>query len=148
MSAVRTAGTADLEIVRALEWRCFGRDDGGFSGRQLRELFLNPRALWLVAEGGLGAACWLRAGNGRARWARLYSLAVDPAARRRGIGEALVQSGLEHLRAEGFRRFTAECRADNAGARRLYAGLGFREVGPLPSYYGNGLDGLRLRLGP
>lgn len=145
---LQAAGASAFAVIAALEARCFGPEDGGFSRRQLRALLANPRALWLLADGDLGAACWLRASNGRVRWARLYSLAVDPAARRRGIGEALVAAGVERLRAEGFRRFTAECRADNAPARRLYAGLGFQEVGTLPGYYGAGLDGLRLRLSP
>ncbi len=144
--ALRVATRADLETIAALEARCFGPRDGAFSRRQLSTLLANPRALWLLAAEDLGVACWLRASNGRARWARLYSLAVDPAARRRGLGEALVLAGIARLRAEGFQRFTAECLADNAPARRLYAGLGFEEAGPLPDYYGPGLDGLRLRL--
>jgi len=143
---VRRGGPEDLELVARLEGRSFGAADGGFSPSQLARLVKNPRALWLITASGLGAACWLRANNGRARWGRLYSLAVDPAARRQGLARTLVEAGLVALRAEGFTRFVAECRLDNAPARALYASLGFREGSVLVDYYGPGLDGIKLLL--
>jgi ribosomal-protein-alanine N-acetyltransferase len=141
---VRTATLADLGAIVALEARCFGASDGGFTPMQLKRLVGNPRALWHIVDGGLAAACWLRASNGKARWARLYSLAVDPAARRRGLAQLLLNHGLEALKSEGFATARLEVRADNAPALALYDAFGFEVAARLPDYYGRGLDGLRL----
>lgn len=145
-AVIRVASVADLGAIQALEVRCFGRADGGFSPLQLQRLVANPRALWHVVGDGLAAACWLRAANGKARWARLYSLAVDPAARRQGHAGRLLATGLETLAAEGFTNFRAEVRADNAPAIDLYLSFGFAVAATLGDYYGKDLNGLRLVL--
>ena len=65
----------------------------------------------------------------------ISNIAVDPEYRRQGVGQAL----MEALLAEGRRRelsfLTLEVRVSNSPARRLYARLGFREVGLRPGYY-------------
>ena len=140
----RRAGVEDLAPIAALEAQCFDADAGRFSRRQLRALLASPNAYWLVRGDGLAMACWLRAANGRAQWARLYSLAVHPRLRGQGIAAALVQAGFRWMGAEGLTRCTAEVKADNAAARALYARLGFRETATLPDYYAPGHAGVRL----
>lgn len=56
----------------------------------------------------------------------LNDLYVDPAARARGVGRALVQVSAEHARRSGATCLTLETAPDNAPARSLYASLGFR----------------------
>jgi ribosomal protein S18 acetylase RimI-like enzyme len=58
----------------------------------------------------------------------ISNLAVHPDYRRRGIACDLVTAGLEMARRKGAPRISLEVRADNVTARRLYEGLGFREV--------------------
>ncbi len=145
-AAIRRARPADLDRIEALERECFGTVDGAFSRRQLRRLLANPRARWMLAADGQAVACWLTAGNGRARWLRLYSLAVHPGLRGQGWGKRLLSSGLAWGRTQGFSACRAEVRASNHGARRLYEQFGFREAGRLPDYYGRGIDGVRLAL--
>ncbi|HEX9626544.1 MAG TPA: GNAT family N-acetyltransferase [Acidiferrobacterales bacterium] len=141
---LRRAGAADLARIAALEAACFTAGDGGFSRRQLRALLANPRAHWLIAGDAGAAACWLTAGNGRQRWARLYSLAVHPAARGRGLARHLLAAGDAWMARAGLATLRAEVKADNLAARRLYAMHGFREIARLPGYYAPGVDGIRL----
>jgi ribosomal protein S18 acetylase RimI-like enzyme len=143
-STLRRAGAADFASIAALEQRCFGQADGIFTPRQLRALLANPNAYWLVGADAGAMACWLSARNAHARWARLYSLAVDPALRGQGWGGRLLAAGEDWMREQGLRVCRAEVKADNQAARRLYASQGYREAGALPDYYGAGLDGIRL----
>lgn len=146
LSGLRRAGPADLDTIAALEAACFSAGDGAFPRRQLRALLRNPNAFWLIGLNGDAVACWLRATNGRTRWARLYSLAVHPAARGRGLGKQLLDAGLAWMRTEHLTICRAEVKADNHSARKLYTTCGFRECGRLRDYYAPGVDGVRLSL--
>ena len=67
----------------------------------------------------------------------VYVLAVDPAARGRGLGPALTLAGLAHLRGlgvEGLDAVLLYVEADNAAAVRVYRGLGFTLWGRDVSY--------------
>jgi len=144
VTGLRKAGPADLDRIAALEAACFGATDGVFPHRQLRNLLNNPNACWLVSLDGKAMACWLNVGNGRARWARLYSLAVHPALRGQGWGKRLIEAGFEWMRTQGLTTCRAEVKADNRAARILYAACGFQESGLLRDYYAPGVDGVRL----
>jgi len=67
--------------------------------------------------------------------AEILTLAVGPAARRRGIGTALVATAAEEARRLGARRMYLEVGCTNFAARTLYKGLGFVEIGKRPAYY-------------
>jgi ribosomal-protein-alanine N-acetyltransferase len=73
------------------------------------------------------------------------NLAVHPARRGVGVGRLLLGTLLAHHRAQGARRAFLEVRPANVEARRLYAGLGFQEVGRRRGYYvDSGEDALLL----
>ena len=146
VTGLRPAVAADLDAIAALEAACFGEADGVFSRRQLRALLANANAHWLISLDGRAVACWLKVSNGRARWARLYSLAVHPALRGQGWGKRLLEAGFAWMREHDLGVCRAEVKADNHAARRLYAGFGFRESAPLRDYYAPGVDGVRLSL--
>jgi len=144
VTGLRKAGPADFGRIAALEAACFGMADGVFSPRQLRNLLNNPNAYWLLNLDGKAMGCWLKVSNGRAQWARLYSLAVHPALRGHGWGKRLIEAGFSWMRTEDLTTCRAEVKADNLAARKLYAGCGFQEAGLLRDYYAPGVDGVRL----
>lgn len=141
---LRRAGPDDLEAIAALEAACFGAGDGAFTRQQLRALLNNPNAYWQLSLDGRAMACWLQVSNGRARWARLYSLAVHPALRGQGWGKRLMEAGFTWMRKERLSVCRAEVKASNGIARQLYAAHGFRECRLLRDYYAPGVDGIRL----
>jgi hypothetical protein len=93
----------------------------------------------LLSLDGKAMGCWLKVGNGRARWARLYSLAVHPALRGQGWGKRLIEAGFMWMQQEQLSTCRAEVKAGNRAARKLYAGCGFQEVGLLRDYYASGV---------
>jgi ribosomal-protein-alanine N-acetyltransferase len=97
----------------------FAEDRGGF-------------ALAVEAEGGLAGFILCRQMAGEAE---VLTLAVRPAARRRGIGRALLAASLAIAEGTASGMFL-EVAADNPGAIALYEGAGFEVVGRRPGYYG------------
>lgn len=73
----------------------------------------------------------------------IVTVAVDPASRRRGVGELLVAQALEMARAGGAQVVTLECRVSNIPAQALYEKYGFTRAGIRKRYYtDNGEDAL------
>ena len=149
---VRPARKQDVEPAVGLERTCFG--DGGFSltKRQLQYLHRRPTAEFMVAEQG-GAivgegVALVRKHKSRhsenSLSGRIYSLAVHPACRGQGVGEALVRALIDALRARGVRRVYLEVETSNAGAVRLYERMGFKKIGTLPDYYGPGRPAVHM----
>ena len=81
--------------------------------------------------------------------AELLTIAVDPAARGRGLGRQLLGDLLARLAAGGATSVFLEVAEDNAPARALYAATGFAPVGRRRGYYhhpdGRAVDALVLR---
>lgn len=77
--------------------------------------------------------------------AEILTLAVDPAARRMGIGRALMTQAMRTAGSGGASAMFLEVAEVNAPARALYAACGFSEVGRRARYYAGGVDALVLR---
>jgi len=69
--------------------------------------------------------------------AHLLLLAVQPKARRAGIGRALVEWLEKSCRTAGIQRIRLEVRASNQPARLFYEKLSYRSIRQVPAYYGN-----------
>lgn len=140
---IRRGLACDVDAMLALE-AVFPTDR--MSRRSVQRFLAVPTARVLVAENGtkamLGNLIGLRRKGSRA--IRIYSVVVAPEARGLGIGQRLVEALHELAQGEGCDRVTLEVRADNTAARALYAKLGYRALAPLPTYYDDGSDGLRL----
>ncbi|MBA2661493.1 MAG: ribosomal protein S18-alanine N-acetyltransferase [Bradymonadaceae bacterium] len=77
----------------------------------------------------------------------ILNVAVDPAARRRGIARAVLRHFVAICRQKRVSFVTLEVRAGNEAARGLYAALGFRRIGRRKNYYAdNGEDGVVMGL--
>lgn len=145
---VQVATTRHLDAIIDLEARSFTACDR-FSRRTWRHLLgtaaRQGSAITLVALAGrqvVGALDALMRRGGHS--ARLYSLAVDPAQRGRGIAGLLVRQLARRL-PRTIDTLSLEVRRDNTPARGLYERLGFTLHQELPGWYGDGGDGVRLR---
>lgn len=105
-------------------------------------------ALQLALPGVIGWLDW-RGGMILARVAadevEVLTLAVAPAARRRGLGTRLLDAAMTLATARGARTAFLEVSIGNEAARTLYARAGFTPTGRRPRYYADGTDALVLR---
>jgi ribosomal-protein-alanine N-acetyltransferase len=103
--------------------------------------------LMLGLEGGFGLALpgqgflLARAVAGEAE---VLTLAVAPAARRRGVAATLLRAALAEAVAREASVMFLEVAEGNVAARALYAAAGFTEVGRRRHYYRDGGDALVL----
>lgn len=140
---IRRARLADLPGLTALE-ALFPTDR--LSRASFRRLIARGRAEVLVyADDGaiLGNAVVLY--RARSRAARLYSLAVHPDRRGRGIGRALLAAAERATAVKGCLAMSLEVRPDNTAARQLYLKCGYAVVETLADFYEDRSSALRLR---
>ena len=140
---IRKAGPDDLDALVALENRCF--DGDRMSRRSYAAALRNPRARILAALDGrrlVGAAVVLRRANSPA--ARLYSVAVDPALRGKGLGARLLSAAEQAAREAGATSLRLEVKERNKTALALYAKSGYGIIGRIAQYYDDGSDARRL----
>lgn len=140
---LRRAAMGDAAALADLEQRIFSGDR--LSIRQFRHHSRAPGSDLLLALADaelLGYALLLcRSGS---RLARLYSIAVAPAARGLGLGARLLAAVEEAARARGRSELRLEVRIDNAAAIALYQKHGYRVFGRRAGYYEDGCDALRM----
>lgn len=132
-------GAALLDIERASQ-------PSPWSAQQFEEEIASSTSwCWVLHEGPTvhGYICYRRMVDE----VELLNVAVAPASRRRGFGEALVRVLLREANELGATRIVLEVRASNTAARSLYARLGFGPLGVRRGYYrDNGEDALVLGL--
>jgi ribosomal protein S18 acetylase RimI-like enzyme len=140
--AIGPAQPGDAAALAALEQRCFSGDR--LSLRQYRRHLRSRSAIVLAARRGpllIGSAVvFLRAGS---PVARLYSIAVDPAARGSGLGAALLRAAECAAGARGAAGLRLEVRQDNPAAIALYESRGYARIGVRKAYYEDGADAWR-----
>jgi tRNA threonylcarbamoyladenosine biosynthesis protein TsaB len=100
----------------------------------LRALLAGPGVFALAGhhEGRMAGFVLARAAGGEAE---ILTLAVLPAARRRGLGHALMRAAARRAAALGAESLFLEVGTENPAALALYARLGFARVGARKGYY-------------
>jgi len=94
-----------------------------------------------------GFAVGAVAGSGPEATGEIESVAVTDGCRRQGVGRALCKSIVQWCTDLGASAMELEVRASSEGARLLYSGLGFAEVGRRRNYYREPLeDAVLMRL--
>ncbi len=144
--STRPLGPPDLHRLVPLEQACFTSDR--LSRRSLHRLLRRPNALFIGAVNpaapgrllGYGLVL-MRTGTSLAR---LYSLAVDPAVRGQGVGQALMDALEAAALEQGAAFLRLEVRPDNASAIALYRSRGFKEFAVYQQYYEDLSDALRM----
>ncbi len=75
----------------------------------------------------------------------LHTLVISPALSGRGYGTEFIRFYEDYARLNGCTELRMDTNARNLGARRLYAKLGYREIGIVPTVF-NGIPGVQLVL--
>lgn len=118
---------AGVELSRAADEAWLARyQRKGVSEVALRVLGSGP-SVWFAtvpgAEAGAPAAIGRCVVDGR--WASFAAVEVDPAYRRRGLATTMLAALARRALEEGASAAWLQVETDNAGARALYAGMGF-----------------------
>lgn len=140
IEACREANAADLDWVVQLEKTCFAEDP--WTRSMLQDELSRPGGVFLVT-GGLGAPRAFAIAWAVLDELHILQVAVDPAARRLGIGRKLLAA--VEARSVSAENAWLEVRRDNAAALGLYEAFDYRAVGCRPKYYTDGCDALLLR---
>jgi ribosomal protein S18 acetylase RimI-like enzyme len=141
---LRDAAPADIPGLVRLEAEVFATNL--LSRRSFQRLVAAPSAACRVAEAeGRLAGYHLVLFRRGSTAARLYSIAVAPGFRGRGLAAVLMRDAESVARERGSRRLRLEVRADNGGAIRLYERLGYRPYARIEGYYADHADALRYR---
>ena len=141
---IRPAVAQDFPALYALDQACFAPGIS-WSQAELQYFLRYPGDISVVAEDDGGIAGFAIAGTQRRRGAlvgRLITIDVDPSRRREGIGDRLMQTIEERLRAGGVTALLLEVAVDNPGAQAFYARHGFVKTGRIPGYYLGRIDAL------
>jgi ribosomal-protein-alanine N-acetyltransferase len=130
---LRRAGSADVDRVLEIEKEGFLHP----WSRELVERELDHSwSILLLAEDGAGGPVigyvvfWVVHDE-----VHVLNVATALAARRRGIGRALMEAAEGEGRRRGARLATLEVRRSNAAAIALYRTMEYRQVGVRPNYY-------------
>ena len=74
----------------------------------------------------------------------ILTLDVESEQRRRGVGRALFAELLARLERAGAPEVRLEVDVRNTGAQAFYRSFGFRRLGRIPDYYGEGRDAFEM----
>ena len=141
---IESAGWRALPEVAAMQKRAF-RAQLAYGLSTLIILKLLPNVRLLVArvpasQGGRIVGCGI--GDRHQGQTRIINLAVDPSARRRGVGSALLRA-LEVALPRGDLMLMVE--QENEAAQSLYRQAGYVSVGTANDYYGRGRSGIWMQ---
>lgn len=133
---LRDARAADLPLLLALE-QLFPGDR--LSRRQMARHIRGQHHAFRVLEDETGllgySLSFLRKGS---RSARLYSLALAPHARGRGLGRMMLRDAERCAMDGACSILRLEVRADNTAAIALYQQAGYHELPSRPNFYEDG----------
>lgn len=128
------------EALAALHARCFAAAPPPWSAPAFAGLLAQAETFLVATPTGFAV------GRAAAGEAELLTIAVDPAARRRGVGRDLLARFEAEARARGAAEAFLEVAEGNAAARALYAGAGYAVAGLRPRYYRDGAGGAEAAL--
>jgi ribosomal protein S18 acetylase RimI-like enzyme len=140
---IRTAAIDDLDALVDLEKRSFFGDE--ISRRSFRYLLTKAHATTLAdVEGDWTRGYVMLLFSNVTALARLYSIAVDPKARGKGVGRALVEAAEKVALDHDCVTMRLEIREDNTASIALFKACGFRQFGEVADYYEDHAAALRF----
>lgn len=135
--SLRAAPAEDAAILAGLHAAAF---DKPWSAGEIAALMTTPGVFALTADLQGFILCRSIAGE-----AEILTLAVTPAARRLGVGRALVEAAAGLAATQAAACLFLEVAHDNVPALALYAAAGFERVGLRKGYYLSGADAVVMR---
>ena len=136
MLDIREMTENDLSFVAQTEEALFS---DAWTRESLTEELSSPFARsYVLTEDGVPASYGLfrlLAGEGE-----VLRIGTLPSYRRRGFAKALLEHFEARGKKEGLQKIFLEVRQGNTAARRLYEGMGFREIALRQSYYRNPVE--------
>ena len=140
----RRSWSMNPETLAALHGACFRDAPRAWSAAEFATLLTQSQVFLIPGADGFAL------GRVAGPEAELMTLAVAPAARRQGLGRALLAEFERQAVLQGASEAFLEVAADNAAAGALYGAAGWVRAGLRPGYYGRGAarrDALVLRKG-
>lgn len=140
---IRAATLRDLDALVDIENRSFETDR--FSRRSFRYLLTKANAETLVDEDdGVIRGYVMLLFNIGTSLARIYSYAVQPDFRGRGLGAALLEAAENTAREHECVTLRLEVRKDNAASIGLVEKYGYKQFGVMEDYYEDHMEALRF----
>ncbi len=134
---IRPVKTEDAESLSAIHQAAFAQ---GWDSAAMVSLLRNRAKGWLASYKDRPAGFVLLRQAGAE--AEILTLAVAPAARRRGIGAALLDMACASLKKDGVAKLFLEVSESNEAAIGLYEHTDFARFGERPRYYEDGAAAL------
>ena len=140
---IRTATSQDLNALIDIENRCFDTDR--LSPRSFRYMLTKANAVTVVDElDGVVRGYAMVLFNAGTSLARMYSIAVDPDWRGRGMGRELLAAAEQKALDRDCVYMRLEVRKDNPASIALYQSMGYRQFGVYDDYYEDHMEALRF----
>ena len=130
---VRKAQQSDIPAILEIEWECFREDS--FSKEQFAYLISRSKGIAYVSLLFHGGTHYLR----------IYSIAVHPDFRGKGLGQALMDQTIRTANECKAAKITLEVKVTNAAAIALYMKNGFIPAGIKPCYYHDGSNAIYMQ---
>ena len=148
---IRQAREQDIPHLVILENECFDSyyREHRFSEAEFTAYFHKQRSIFFVAIQNSSLIGYVSGSANTVRShrlsARIESMAVLPTSRRTGRGARLIGCFIEEARRRGCTQVTLEVAVANENSIHFFSKRGFRKVRYLPGYYGENLDGIRMK---
>jgi ribosomal-protein-alanine N-acetyltransferase len=133
---------SDFETLYRIDQICFPK--GISYGRFEMKVYLRARGSYcLLAETGGNVAGFILTELAPDE-GHIVTLDVLEDYRRQGIGSLLLGAAENEMASRGGKRMVLETATTNSAAIALWEKHGYRELGIMKCYYGNGLDAFRM----
>jgi len=140
---IRDFKSEDFETLWRLDQECFPTGIS-YSKPELKSYIRAQGAFTLIAndvDDRVGGFIIVHDGP----TGHVITIDVDRAARRSGVGSALLRAAEDRLRAQGSSAVGLETAVDNVAALAFYKRHGYKMIRTWPRYYSNGVDALVMR---